>query len=623
MRTFYIEFADDRLVRCATSLRDRHGLIPVLWTGLAHMADQITAEFPHCHFLNIADVKRDLFPPEFKDLAHAPFDSVCQKVWNEWGQIILDQYSRWDTTQDFRLIERSQYFALTLVFWRALFDQLRPDCVIFPSAPHGVYDTIIYALCCELKVRTAMFNHTSVIPFSFVSKDYHSDESPLYTGFHMARLELEAGFKIAFSDLASQTQQQWQIWTSNSYFKDAIPWYMKGSERPNLSPWNKRMLKGWFRTFKALLRVDLFEWKRRRAGYVPRKGESAINNGSIQKQKGKLLEDSYTSLFSGVVYSLGQLQLWRYTHKFIREYHSLVKVDEVRAAMDGPYVYFVMGLQPELTSNPLAGVFCNFQLLANVLRAALPRGWKLIIKEHPYQFNYSYAGQGYRNPKFYRLLASMPDTLLAPIDADQFELIDRAKAVAVTVGTAGWQAIARGRPVLTFGRIWYDQVPWAFPVRCFEDCRRAIATIHAGLNIDQEMLWPFLKELEISATPTGEEFYVTAPGTLTTDEQIHAKMDMVARVLGVERPAISAQDIAELVFCNSPIELEKHQMSDSSTPLSFQDLPPVAQILVHRNVQLRNKLRVAENEMAEARAQIQELQRRLETDGSASLQNMG
>jgi hypothetical protein len=118
----------------------------------------------------------------------------------------------------------------------------------------------------------------------------------------------------------------------------------------------------------------------------------------------------------------------------------------------GPYVVFLMHYQPEESTIPRGGVFSQ-QLNAIVkLRALLPAGVRLLVKENRATFRAPIAlAIGVRNREMYRAIAGLPQTHLVPLEHNTFDLIDGSLAVATITGTAGLEALCRGRKVIIFG----------------------------------------------------------------------------------------------------------------------------------------------------------------------------
>ena len=131
---------------------------------------------------------------------------------------------------------------------------------------------------------------------------------------------------------------------------------------------------------------------------------------------------------------------------------------EVSPDLNAPYVYFPLQYQPELTTSPLGGPFCDQILAIRALASALPSGWRIYVKEHPGQhLGHSYGFLG-RSSSFYRALSSIPNVVHVSSEIHSQILIDSSRFIATINGTPGYEALARGKKVLVFGSAWYESV---------------------------------------------------------------------------------------------------------------------------------------------------------------------
>jgi capsule polysaccharide export protein KpsC/LpsZ len=87
--------------------------------------------------------------------------------------------------------------------------------------------------------------------------------------------------------------------------------------------------------------------------------------------------------------------------------------------------------------------------------ASLPIGHRLYVKEHV-------SNRGRRPMAFYDAIRAIPSVRLLGPDANTWALIKEASAVAVITGTMGWEALLFGKPVITFGEVWFNQLPQVY-----------------------------------------------------------------------------------------------------------------------------------------------------------------
>lgn len=151
----------------------------------------------------------------------------------------------------------------------------------------------------------------------------------------------------------------------------------------------------------------------------------------------------------------------------------------LRARRDAPqanerFVYFPLHLQPEATTSPMGGVYGDQNLAIETLVRALPPGWKVAVKENPAQ------RLAKRDRGFYEQLGSMDAVHLVSKGESTFDLIERCQAVATITGTAGWEALFRGKPALAFGRAFFRGGPGVITVDDPEELARELRAIEDG-----------------------------------------------------------------------------------------------------------------------------------------------
>lgn len=138
------------------------------------------------------------------------------------------------------------------------------------------------------------------------------------------------------------------------------------------------------------------------------------------------------------------------------------------------YIYFPLNYQPELTSCPLGGGFCDQLLAIRSIAAVLPEGWFVYVKEHPAQYlghSYGYLG---RTKLFYAQLNSIHNVRIVSAGVHSQRLIDSSRLVATLTGSAGYEALARSKNVITFGDVWYNVVDGCFRVHKPSDAKLAL-----------------------------------------------------------------------------------------------------------------------------------------------------
>ena len=122
------------------------------------------------------------------------------------------------------------------------------------------------------------------------------------------------------------------------------------------------------------------------------------------------------------------------------------------------YIYYPLHVEPESSTMILSDKLTNLLFFIEQISKSMPAGFKLLVKEHAPMLG--------RRPKgFYERIRNLPDVhLISPFE-DNFKLIKDACVVCVLTGTAGWEAIQLGVPVIIVGEAQYLGIGEGF-IRC-------------------------------------------------------------------------------------------------------------------------------------------------------------
>ena len=113
-----------------------------------------------------------------------------------------------------------------------------------------------------------------------------------------------------------------------------------------------------------------------------------------------------------------------------------------------------------------AANFSNQLYVIELLAKNIPATHKLYVKEHPHMF-------GRRPADFNKNLSEIPNVkVIYPFSSAQ-DLIARASVVATITGTAGWESLIMGKPVLALGECFFSNFPSV--VRCTDPTHLASA----------------------------------------------------------------------------------------------------------------------------------------------------
>tara|TARA_B100000315_G_scaffold207163_1_gene201854 strand:- start:524 stop:1171 length:648 start_codon:yes stop_codon:yes gene_type:complete len=165
--------------------------------------------------------------------------------------------------------------------------------------------------------------------------------------------------------------------------------------------------------------------------------------------------------------------------------------------LNAKFIYIPLHYQPEATTCPMAGGFGDQLLIVTLLAQCLPDDVLLYVKEHPKQ---AARGHACRNIQYYKDLLDIKNVRLVDTAADSFELREHCQAIATSAGTAGFEAIFRGKPVFMFGHYFYQYAPGVYPIHTQEDCQKAVEDVfEKGNKPTLRQCRIFLKAVEDTA----------------------------------------------------------------------------------------------------------------------------
>ena len=186
------------------------------------------------------------------------------------------------------------------------------------------------------------------------------------------------------------------------------------------------------------------------------------NIRSSRKRYGHIVENMTLFILRSFLF------YWIYDpKKYVKNFHRLLlhtlPLPETRRGKlihqlseDYEYIYFPLHLQPELTVDYLGKSYGDQLLAIEFLSSKLPSKFKILVKENPKQSLLS------RGPAFIKRLRVIPNVEIMDISCDSVQLIKQSKILATITGTAGWEAIRLGKPVIIFGDAWYAKMPGIF-----------------------------------------------------------------------------------------------------------------------------------------------------------------
>lgn len=177
------------------------------------------------------------------------------------------------------------------------------------------------------------------------------------------------------------------------------------------------------------------------------------------------------------------------------------------------FVLFPLHYQPEATTLVLSAFNTDQLSLMEYISKSLPVGCRLYVKEHP-------KSVGRRPLAYYRRLKSIPQVKLISPYIDSHNLIPKAAAIATISGTMGWEGILYEKPVVTFGRAFYNASGLTHPVPDLYDLPSIFQKAIFHWKSNPELLLKFIAAV-LEGTYAGDLGYKNATAEAKSQQNIH------------------------------------------------------------------------------------------------------
>ena len=164
---------------------------------------------------------------------------------------------------------------------------------------------------------------------------------------------------------------------------------------------------------------------------------------------GRVSDPHYLSTFETIL----QMKVLKRFRKFSRKVDfDIYDAESFLQKNQSKFALFPLNTEPEVALLSYGRPYRNQIETVRNAAAALPVGWKLLVKEHPNSV-------GYRKTSYYKKLQEIPNVLLVSPSSDTGALIAGAGLVLLVYGTIGLEAIIKKTPLVVFSGVPYDILP--------------------------------------------------------------------------------------------------------------------------------------------------------------------
>ncbi len=478
MKVIYSECNHQLWLDVAAILDERSGWEPCYWIGSSQFENEIRLCFEDVCFHSSMDAVKSIPSPEFQPTCPAVPDkplldnlAVCEST-------ALKMMDRMEALGSFSYQERIRHYHRLVSYWLSVIEVYQPERVIFSTIPHMVYDYVFYYLCQLFEIPTLMFEESIALGLSFLrdSIDGRTNIETLYQHLlHENRHEQDI--------VLSEELDVYLTSLTGKY--DDVPLYIRYVSKDDIYTQSS-----WKANIKKL--IDIKNYSNYFAKQLKILGQKIRPPMNYLKQRSVLPENSG---MSNIEYRWFRWKARLRVKKLAKHYYQRTthEVDLTK-----PYLYVALSYQPEATTSPKGDVYVHMELMVAMLSKLIPENWMLYLKEHPAQFDASWAFRAHsaRMEYFYDDLVALDNVALLPTSFSSYDLIDQSMAVATVTGSVGWQAVIRGKPVIAFGYPWYQGCEAVFQVNSEQKCFEAIEQLQAGYSVDERKVRLYAHALE-------------------------------------------------------------------------------------------------------------------------------
>jgi len=310
------------------------------------------------------------------------------------------------------LHEYVNYYHLIADIIASKIQEHRINVALFFNAPHLGHDTICYQVASLMGIPTLVLMQT-IFPNKFLSWSHMADCG----NFDFSRMPVDV------------TPYQIEQKEHPSYFY-MDPVTNKSLRKSHLGPKDLLLILAYILTKEPTLLI--------KPGNLLR----LLSRAQNIKAKFPRFRDPFARFFH-----VSQLDY----------FETLLESEDQSVDFERSFVYFPLHLQPEATTSAMGGAYVDQALAIEHLSLLLPEDCRIYVKENPKQQHFM------RDPLFFHRLHRIPSVHIVPSTTCTHKLTDHSQFVATITGTAGWEAISRGKNVVTFGNPWYQSFPGVYP----------------------------------------------------------------------------------------------------------------------------------------------------------------
>lgn len=327
--------------------------------------------------------------------------------------------------------KRRTQIARIINIWDGILNCYNPEVIIFSETPHSTYSYVLYELAKLRNCKIIIFEQMAIDNRIFATNSIES----LATYFHN-NINITDPNKTLSSSLSDVIDK-----IRNDH-ENAKPKYMIGQLENYRQNKFLAIIKGLAKRTHRLFQI-LKDRKLTEDYFLNANMKVGVNSNICVPPSKR------SKIFCNIIQILKILQIKKW---YLNHANKNLPTQK--------FIFFPLHLQPEMTTSPRGGYFSD-QLIVIDHLVSLINGTdiKLVVKEHPTQFNTGFTENSPRDIEFYKKILSYENVALVSTEIDAYTCINKSIAVATVTGTAGFEALVKGKKVIYYGTPWYAHFP--------------------------------------------------------------------------------------------------------------------------------------------------------------------
>lgn len=333
---------------------------------------------------------------------------------------IIYMYDRVDPKDKMTEKDRIKNFCKQLSFYDKLVSDLELDHLIFTAPPHRIFDFALYLVGLSQEKKITILNslHTPIGTCTILTSNNQVFEitNRINKNDYVSSVIRNSIINWNLDAITSKGAEYFYMKKQRETMKNSIPKYIMNGIGKFKFIFN-------YRKWKYIIKPNTY-W------VADNEGKKTLNWFQFliyKKEKIKKLKD-------------------------LSAHYDAISKREIPKN----YWFFALNYQPEETTCPAAGVFVNQYEAVKKTHQQLPKGYVLVVKEHPSQFHPKMEGDRSNRIRLYDDILSLPNTKFVCQTISSTTLLRGAKAVFTTNGTIAFEAMCNRKHVVNFGRAWFN-----------------------------------------------------------------------------------------------------------------------------------------------------------------------